>query len=324
MEDLKVSILVPVYGVEKFIRQCAMSLFGQTYTNIEYVFVDDCTPDNSMAILQEVLCDYPARKNQVQIVRHQTNRGLGAGRKTALAASTGDFVLNVDSDDYLLPDAVEVLVKVQQETKADIVTGGYLSQSPDGSLTEKHYQALGKSETLKLLLIQNTIQPHIWARLIRKSVYTEHHIDAIEGINMAEDYALTPRLVFAASRIAYAGKAVYVYRLSSPTSTFGKPKQHHLISILKANEVVMQYIRAHDQQKEYIFALETGMMNAWHTALKAGFTPSQISDVCHYMPHIALFRACHLLFAHRPTAPLLRLSYLAIKWYYKRRLHYPG
>ena len=320
MEDLKVSILVPVYGVEKFIRQCATSLFGQTYANIEYVFVDDCTPDNSIAILQEVLQAYPARKNQVRIVRHQTNRGLGAGRKTALAASTGDLVLNVDSDDYLLPDAVETLVRVQQETTADIVTGGYLSLSPDGSLTEKRYHELGKSETLKLLLIQNTLQPHIWARLIRRSIYHEHHIDAVEGINMAEDYGLTPRLIFAAERIAYAEKAVYVYRLSSSASTFSKPNRQHVVSTLKANEVVLQYIQAHDHQQEYAFALETGMMNAWHNALKAGFTPSQINEACHYTPHGLLFRLCHLLFAHRQTLPLLRFSYLTIKWCYRHRL----
>ena len=324
MEDLKVSILVPVYGVEKFIRQCAESLFSQSYTNLEFVFVDDCTPDNSIAVLQEVLRDYPARKNQVQIVRHQTNRGLGAGRKTALAASTGDFVLNVDSDDYLLPGAVETLVRVQQETQADVVTGGFLSLSPDGSLTEKRYQQLGKSETLKLMLIQNTLQPHIWARLIRKSVYHEHRVDAVEGINMAEDYGLTPRLIFAARRISYADKAVYVYRLSSSASTFSQPNRQHVVSTLKANEVVRQHIQAHDNAREYAFALETGMMNAWYNALKAGLTPSQIKEICRYTPHGLLFRLCHLFFAHRQTLPLLRFSYLTIKWCYKRQCQYSG
>ena len=324
MEDLKVSILVPVYGVEKYIRQCATSLFGQTYANIEYVFVDDCTPDKSITILQEVLHDYPARKEQVQIVRHQKNRGLGASRKTALAASTGDFVLNVDSDDYLLPDAVETLVKVQKDTGADIVTGNYLALSPEGTFKEKHYQQLDKSKTLKLLLIQNTIQPHIWARLIRKSIYRDHHIDAVEGINMAEDYGMTPRLFFATERIAYAGKAVYVYRLNSAASTFSEPNRQHAVSTLKANEVVRQYIQNSEHQQEYAFALETGMLNAWHGALKTGLTPSQISDVCHYVPRGLLFRLVHLLFAHRQTLPLLYFSYLTIKWCYKRRCQYYG
>ena len=322
MEDLKVSILVPVYGVEKFIRQCAESLFSQSYTNLEFVFVDDCTPDNSIAVLQEALRDYPARKNQVRIVRHQTNRGVGAARKIALATATGDFVLSVDGDDYLLPDAVDTLIKIQGETEADIVTGSYFSLFPDGTIKEMCYQTLDKPKTLKLQLAQNTIPPCIWGRLIRRSVYTDNRIDTVEGINMAEDYGLTPRLIFAARRIAYTNKAIYIYRQNSPTSTFSQLSRKHVISILKANEVVRQYIQAHDHRQEYAFALETGMLNAWHTALKGGLTRSEISDICHYMPRGVLFRLCHLLFAHRSTLPLLRFSYLTIKWCYKRRLHY--
>lgn len=322
MEDLKVSILVPIYGVEKYIRQCAISLFSQTYANIEYVFVDDCSPDNSIDILQEVLRNYPDRKNQVQIIRHQVNRGLGASRKTALAAATGDFVFNVDSDDFLLLDAVETLVKTQKETGADIVTGLFISLFPDGSMTEKHYQKLGKSELLKLMLAQNTITPHIWARLIRRSIYHDHHIYSVEGINMAEDYGLTPRLIFAANNVVYVDKAIYVYRLNSSASIFTKLNQQHVVSLLKANEMVWQYIQAHDHQQEYTYAVEVGMLNAWHIALKAGTTPAQISSACHYVPRDWLFRLSHLLFAHRPTAPLLRLTYLTIKWCYKRHLHY--
>ena len=103
---MKVSILVPVYGVEKYIGQCAETLFSQTYDDIEYVFVDDCTPDDSIQVLRQVLSAYPQRTNQVSIIRHDHNRGLGAARKTAFEASTGEFVMNVDSDDYLAQDAV--------------------------------------------------------------------------------------------------------------------------------------------------------------------------------------------------------------------------
>lgn len=71
MENKKVSILVPVYGVEKYIERCARSLFEQTYDNIEYIFVDDCTKDRSIEILQKVLEDYPNRKKQVEILHHE-------------------------------------------------------------------------------------------------------------------------------------------------------------------------------------------------------------------------------------------------------------
>lgn len=324
MESFKVSILVPVYGVRDFIRQCAISLFSQTYSNIEYVFVDDCTPDDSIAILQEVLRDYPARTDQVKIIRHGENQGLGAGRKTAFAAATGDFVLNVDSDDYLLPNAVELLVKEQQRVGADIVTGSFFNLYSNGNMTEAHCVIVDKSRTLKLLLIQHTIPHTIWARLIRKDIYVDHGIDSIEGINMAEDYGLVVRLFHAADHIAFVEAPVYVYRLGSAASTFGRLKGHHMVSFLKANETVRQYIMSHAGCREYAFALETGMLNVYHLAMKAGLTCEQIQEICHYAPRILLFRLCHSLFAHRFSLPLLRFSYLCIKWCYKRKLHYRG
>ena len=88
---MKVSLLVPVYGVEKYIRQCSRTLFGQTYDDIEYVFVDDCSPDNSVAVIRQVLAEYPHREQQVRIVRHDHNRGLEATRKTDTATYNQNY-----------------------------------------------------------------------------------------------------------------------------------------------------------------------------------------------------------------------------------------
>lgn len=96
----KISLLIPVYGVEKYIERCARSLFGQTYQNIEYIFVDDCTKDSSIAVLKKVLDDYPFRKEQVTIIHHNFNKGLSAARNTAFNHATGDYIIHVDSDDY--------------------------------------------------------------------------------------------------------------------------------------------------------------------------------------------------------------------------------
>lgn len=90
---LKISILTPIYGVEKYIEQCARSLFEQSYASIEYIFVDDCTPDKSIGILQSLLKEYPGRAQQVRIIHHDRNRGVGAARQTALMAATGDYLL---------------------------------------------------------------------------------------------------------------------------------------------------------------------------------------------------------------------------------------
>ena len=76
MENPKVSVLVPIYGVEKYIERCARSLFEQSLDNIEYIFVNDCTKDKSMDILYEVIKDYPHLLEQIRIINHETNRGL--------------------------------------------------------------------------------------------------------------------------------------------------------------------------------------------------------------------------------------------------------
>lgn len=93
---MKVSILVPIYGVEKFIGQCAQSLFSQTYKDIEYIFVNDCTPDNSIQVLEEVLAKFPERQQQVSIIQHEKNRGLGAARMTGLQLATGELMMIVE------------------------------------------------------------------------------------------------------------------------------------------------------------------------------------------------------------------------------------
>ena len=317
---MKVSVLVPVYGVERYIEQSARTLFGQTYKDIEYVFVDDCTPDNSIQLLRQVLEEFPQRKSQVRIVRHDHNRGLGAARKTALETATGDFVMNVDSDDYLALDAVEKLVDCQQQTGADVVSSAFYSCFEDGRVVccrEPHYD---KTTCLRLMLIQHTLLPHIWARLIRRSLYADYGISSVEGINMAEDMALTPRLIHAAGTIAYTDDATYYYRDDSSASTFASQSAKHVLSYVKANQELWTYFCRYDQSKTYLFALETGMLNVWHQALKAGFTRQQIAENLSYTPQQLLFRCLHALLAHKQMLPLLRLAYLSIKWFYKKSI----
>lgn len=321
---MKVSILVPIYGVEQYIEQCAISLFEQTYKDIEYIFVDDCSTDASIQKLESLLSIYPHKKPYVKFVRHDRNRGLGASRKTALAASTGDYIFNVDSDDYIPLNAVEKLVEVQRRTDADIVSGAFQYLTTEGIFIEKQPYLLDKVHTLKLLLTQNTILNNIWGRLIRKSLYTDNNIDSIEGVNMAEDYGLTTRLVCAAKNIAYTNDIVYIYRQGSASSTFGEiMNPRHVISILKANDAVIRFVQTYDKEKEYLFAMETGMLNTYYMGITAGFSKKQISDICFYEPNSVLFKLMHLLFANKPAKKLLRLSYLTTKWFYKRKLHFP-
>ena len=91
-----ISILVPVYGVEDYIERCARSLFEQTYQNLEFIFVDDCTPDRSIDILETTIKDYPNRLSQLRIIRHNKRKGIAATRNTAINAANGLFICHID------------------------------------------------------------------------------------------------------------------------------------------------------------------------------------------------------------------------------------
>lgn len=209
-EPYTVSILVPVYGVGKYIERCARSIFEQTYQNLDIVFVDDCTPDKSIEILKRVLDDYPERTAQTRIIRHEHNRGLAAARNTAVAVATGTFLTHVDSDDWLELDAVEELVNKQVETGAEIVTGeAYVDENTiDEHYIEPNYK--NKDEMMVNILSQKW-HHEIWNRLIKKSLYNDYHLIALEKKNQGEDWRMTPMLLWFANGISKVNKMTYHY-----------------------------------------------------------------------------------------------------------------
>jgi len=207
-----VSILVPIYGVEKYIERCAVSLMEQTYGNIEYVFVDDCGKDRSVEILREVVGRYPERVNKVRIVRHERNRGIAAARNTAITVATGDFVMFVDSDDWVENDIVEQCVSKQEETGADIVITDYQIELPDNKGAYEDWPEAKDNIDLCLGQLQTRQRWGLWAQMTRRSIYTDNNILMREGCNMGEDFHTSPRLSYCATGgIAYVHERLYHY-----------------------------------------------------------------------------------------------------------------
>ena len=137
----KVSILVSFFNVEDCIERCARSLFAQTYDDLEYVFIDDCSQDRSVSVLMDVARDYPNRTNDIKLIRSSRNRGVATSRNIAIENSSGEFICFVDSDDWLELNAVELLVEKQQSRDADIVYGNALMHASEGvaELKEEDY-----------------------------------------------------------------------------------------------------------------------------------------------------------------------------------------
>lgn len=121
----KVSVIIPVYGVEEYIERCAISLFEQTIDDIEYVFIDDSTRDNSIGILNNVLDRYANRKSQVRIITHNENRGVSQARISGIQNATGDFIIHCDSDDWVDASMYETMYNVAMERDCDMVICDY-------------------------------------------------------------------------------------------------------------------------------------------------------------------------------------------------------
>lgn len=210
MNSTKVSICVPIYGVEQFIRRCLISLFEQTYPNIEYIFVNDCTPDNSINILIETLNQYPQRKEQVKIISHKVNQGLSAARNTGIQHCTGEFIMWVDPDDYIALDTIELAIKKQQETNSDIVSFDIRVYYKKYSIDWITPLYTSPAEMAQCIIARNAPITLV-GRLIRLSLYKNHDLRAKEGINMSEDYQISTRLAYYAKKVSTLNKILYHY-----------------------------------------------------------------------------------------------------------------
>lgn len=211
-----VSIIVPVYGVERYIERCAVSLFEQTYKDIEYIFVNDATLDKSIEVLRAVIERYPERAKAVRVVEHPRNKGLSAARNTGIDNAAGEYVWHVDSDDYVALDAVEKWVETAEKNNADIVICDINVVTSKGICTEQ-VQYDTKEDYIGRLL-QHTQKCAHWNKFYRRSLLEKTGIRSDEQIRLAEDYAVTPRLLYYAERVIMLHEPLYFYETTNQSS----------------------------------------------------------------------------------------------------------
>ena len=229
---MKVSVIVPIYKVEGFIERCATTLLEQTLQEVEYIFVDDASPDNSITLLEEVIARYPERKGQVQIVHHAENKGLPAARNTGLALATGEYIFHCDSDDYVEPSMLEEMYNTAKAKDADIVWCDWYLTFAQNERYMKQPSYDSAFEALKAML-SGAMKYNVWNKLVRRSLYTGNDIVFPAGYGMGED--MTMMMLFAhAHKVAYVPKAFYHY-LKLNTGAFSQTYSERHLQELKHN-----------------------------------------------------------------------------------------
>ena len=236
--SFKISIGVPVYNAEKYIERCARSLFEQTYPNLEYVFVDDCSHDNSIKILEKVILDYPERRNQVIVIKHEKNQGVSVARNTLLNSFTGVFFTFVDADDYIMPNAISLLANKQMMTNSDLVTGSILKDFGDNSkiIVEPGYKTV---DEMLLHLVSSSGNHENVGRIYRSSIIRNSNVQYVPGHHMGEDWLFLVKAVKKLNKVAKVDDVVYVYDYSNELSAMHKISQASNMCKWKLEDVII-------------------------------------------------------------------------------------
>ena len=207
---IKVSVIIPVYNVSAFISCNVRSLLSQTLQEVEYIFVDDATPDNSIEILYDNLDNFPNRKDSVKVIHHKENKGLSAARNTGLALAQGEYVYHCDSDDWVEPEMLETMYNAAKAADADIVyCDFFLSfEKKERYMSNPKYEMA--EDMLKKGFLGGIMKYNVWNKLVRRSLYIENGILFPEGHSMGEDMTMI-QLAAVADKVVYVPHAFYHY-----------------------------------------------------------------------------------------------------------------
>ena len=258
----KVSIIVPVYNVEKYIEECVQSLLGQSYQNLEIILVDDASPDNCGAI-----CDAYAEKDSRVKVIHKPNGGAASARNAGLDAANGNLICFVDSDDVVLPEYVQALVQTLETGDADAAACGFYFWSRDEQKPCMAETASGtySCEAYMLRFLHDWTCSLLWNKIFTK--------EAIGNIRMAEghrvdDEFFTYRVCMNCLKVAQTDRCLYRYRLraSSAMQDLASVQQKVMLDRIEYNVTRYANVSAKMPQLDeafFVFTLDT-LARYWH------------------------------------------------------------
>lgn len=216
---MKFSIIVPVYKVEQYLDRCVRSLLNQTDTDIEVILVDDGSPDSC-----PLMCDDYARKDKRVKVIHKENGGLSDARNAGVKAATGEYVIFVDSDDYISHDACEKL-KPYAETGCDILIADATVEGLDLDLSHIEIEGVVSGfDYLRKAVSAGKIPMAAWLNIYKRSFLIDQKIEFKRGI-LHEDEQFTPRAILQAKTVVITGVDFYHYIIRRDSITTKSDKR---------------------------------------------------------------------------------------------------
>ena len=224
MENVSLSVIIPVYNVEKYLSECAGSVLCQPYRNIEVILVDDGSTDASGAI-----CDEFARSDDRVKVIHKQNGGLVSARKAGAQKASGDYVVCVDGDDCVTDNAFVSFVRAIEEHNPDVVCSAAIWKYPGEekvapcSAAEGVYDLERIEKEVFPYLIENEkgeyFSPSVWAKAFRRDLYVKAQSSVPDEIKIGEDNACTKPIIASAQKMVVLSDCTYIYQINPDSMT---------------------------------------------------------------------------------------------------------
>ena len=253
MEKVKISVVIPIYNVEKYLVKSVESVIHQTYHNLEIILVDDGSPDNSGKLADELA----ERDSRIKVI-HKTNGGLSDARNAGMNIATGDYIAFLDSDDLLPENAYELMVNKAIEENADYVIGNYINCNEDDSLWEKPVFNTEKYQGFKLDIKDYVDSFFIMNSSACNKLFNRHFIEELKlrftiGLP-AEDAIFTTYCFIKSHRVFYIPELVYIYRQrNAGTSISMNCTLKYFSGISKAYKIIYENFRDNDEIGFYRF-----------------------------------------------------------------------
>ncbi len=227
----QVSIILPVYKVEKYLRQCLDSIVNQTFKDIEIIIINDCSPDNSLQIIKE----YQKKDSRIVLLNLPENKGLSNARNEGMKTAKSKYIVFVDSDDWVREDYVELLFNNIEKYNCDVFSEGFISyHNKTSKYTREKYSFLTtKSTNNKSLILFPSINCGPWSKIYKKDFLLNNNL--FFTLKSCEDCFFFYRLVLLKPKIIFKEEPIYFYRIGRETSLTASLyfRTYHIINLIK-------------------------------------------------------------------------------------------
>lgn len=274
---MNLSVLVPVYQVEPYIERCVRSLMEQTLVDgIEYIFIDDASPDRSIEILEKVIEEYPERKDQIRLIRHKQNQGVASTRTQAIREAKGKYLGWCDADDWCEPTMFESLLNVALSNESDIVTCGYYIHHSDDTMTvcNRKYDTNPRSH-IQHIYKQPDTTLFLWNMILRLDIFIQHQILPIAGIEIGEDMNMLVRFFIHSERLSSIPAALYHHcenNSSSLTRRHCKSSRFRFEQDIRDTESICDFLASVSRADFHLACQYYRFMTKWGYGQLLGFS----------------------------------------------------